>query len=248
MQAAALGGADVPRTHLFGHSYGSTTTSHAGQYGRLSGDVSTITLLGSPGAGPLHHATDFGIGKDNVFVATSSKDPVTFVGANTDGGVGRFLPGGRLGQGMDPSIAAFGATRVAAEFSADASTLRGNINTHTAYYTYQEAPFPGADAARLPGEGPSESLQNFARIAAGLQDTVLPEFARPGHQEPNSWQGKVASLPNDPARGREPVSNMRDGGIPEGYHDLVAEHRVQLAEPPLTHRHTATSRTAHPKP
>ncbi|WP_165640033.1 alpha/beta hydrolase, partial [Mycobacteroides abscessus] len=52
---------------MFGHSYGSTTTSYAGHDGRLAGQIQTVTLLGSPGAGPHHTAESFRIGRENVF-------------------------------------------------------------------------------------------------------------------------------------------------------------------------------------
>ncbi|OBB97167.1 alpha/beta hydrolase [Mycolicibacterium peregrinum] len=76
---------DSPNIHLFGHSYGSTTTAHAGVGGRLGDYVSTVTLLGSPGAGPLAHAREFGIGAENVYVASASRDVVTWTGSHMDG-------------------------------------------------------------------------------------------------------------------------------------------------------------------
>lgn len=48
-------GSKFTGNHIFGHSYGSTTTSYAGRDGRLKGYVSTVTLIGSPG--PDHSAT-----------------------------------------------------------------------------------------------------------------------------------------------------------------------------------------------
>ncbi len=76
---------DSPNIHLFGHSYGSTTTAHAGVGGRLGDYVSTVTLLGSPGAGPLAQAREFGIGAENVYVASASRDVVTWTGSHMDG-------------------------------------------------------------------------------------------------------------------------------------------------------------------
>lgn len=76
---------DSPDVHLFGHSYGSTTTAHAGVDGRLANYVSTVTLLGSPGTGPLTHASDFGISADNVYVASASRDAVTWAGSHSGG-------------------------------------------------------------------------------------------------------------------------------------------------------------------
>ncbi|MFJ4658136.1 alpha/beta hydrolase [Nocardia sp. NPDC088792] len=215
LAASRPGGVPAPDTHLFGHSYGSTTTSFAGAGGRLSGDVSTITLLGSPGAGPVGHAADFGIGAHNVFVGSSPRDPVTWIGANTHGELGRIAPKMGMGLGMDPAIEAFGARRIAAQFPGGARTL-SDISTHTGYYRY------------LDGDGrtvPTESLHNFARIAAGESPHVLPEYNRPGHDDPNAWQRNVGSLPNDPARLRPPELEIRDGEHPYGYQDLIAEHQ-----------------------
>ncbi|MEV6095093.1 ADP-ribosyltransferase [Nocardia sp. NPDC051981] len=218
--AALPGGSPIPDVHLFGHSYGSTTTAFAGAGGRLSGDISTITLLGSPGAGPVGHAADFGIGAHNIFVASSSRDPVTWIGANTHGEIGRMAPGLGNGLGMDPAISAFGANRIAAQFPGGIHTL-SDISTHTGYYNYLDK---GATV-------PTESLHNFARIANGESPHTLPEYPRPGRDDLNAWQRNVGSRPHDPAGFRAPEPNVHQGEHPYGYDDLVNQHRPQDPAP-----------------
>ncbi|WP_433670693.1 alpha/beta hydrolase [Nocardia sp. CA-136227] len=222
------GGHPTPDVHLFGHSYGSTTTSFAGAGGRLHGDISTITLLGSPGAGPVGHAADFGIGAHNVFVASSSRDPVTWIGANTIGEIGRVAPKLGMGLGMDPAIEAFGARRIAAQFPGGAHTL-SDISTHTGYYNHMD-------------EGrsvPSESLHNFSRIASGQTPHLLPEYSRPGHEDLNARQRTLGSSPHDPARFRAPETESHQGEHPYGYDDLVHSNRT-LDPPPTAPERTHT--------
>ncbi|MFE3222517.1 alpha/beta hydrolase [Nocardia sp. NPDC059228] len=229
LEAGLPGGSPTPDVHLFGHSYGSTTTSFAGAGGRLSGDVSTITLLGSPGTGPVGHAADFGIGAHNVYVASSSRDPVTWIGANTHGEISRMAPGLGNGLGMDPAIAAFGANRIAAQFPGGIHTL-SDISTHTGYYNYLDK---GATV-------PTESLHNFARIANGETPHILPEYSRPGREDLNAWQRNVGSLPHDPARFRGPEPEVHQGKNPYGYGDLVEHNRATEPAP------TAPERTHEP--
>ncbi|AYF77074.1 hypothetical protein D7D52_28350 [Nocardia yunnanensis] len=229
VEAGLPGGSPTPDIHLFGHSYGSTITSFAGAGGRLSGDISTITLLGSPGAGPVGHAADFGIGAHNVFVASSSRDPVTWIGANTQGEISRLAPGLGNGLGMDPAISAFGANRIAAQFPGGIHTL-SDISTHTGYYNYLDKS----------GTVPTESLHNFARIASGETPHLLPEYHRPGREDLNSWQRNVGSLPHDPAGFRAPEPQVHQGEHPYGYDDLVEQHRSQEPNP------TAPERTPTP--
>ncbi|WP_455429491.1 alpha/beta hydrolase [Nocardia tengchongensis] len=225
------GGHPTPDVHLFGHSYGSTTTSFAGAGGRLHGDISTITLLGSPGAGPVGHAADFGIGAHNVFVASSSRDPVTWIGANTLGEIGRVAPKLGMGLGMDPAIEAFGARRIAAQFPGGVHTL-SDISTHTGYYNHM-------DEGRAV---PSESLHNFSRIASGQTPHLLPEYSRPGHEDLNARQRTLGSSPHDPARFRAPETESHQGEHPYGYGDLV--HSNRTLDPPATapeRTHTQTN-------
>ncbi|MEZ0363590.1 alpha/beta hydrolase [Mycobacterium sp. pUA109] len=164
--ASAGDGSHFSDNHVFGHSYGSTTTSFAGHDGRLADHVRTVTLAGSPGAGPLRHASDFGIG-ENVFVASSSRDWITTIGGT---GSGRFLG---FGLGHDPAMASWGATRIAAEFPAHMDT-KATFGTHTAYYSFD----PTTHAR-------SESLANFGRIAAGHPERVTLEGHRT--ESPPSW-------------------------------------------------------------
>ena len=173
--ARAAGGVRFQNNHIFAHSYGSTTASYAGQHGRMATDIRTVTLIGSPGAGPLRHAGEFGIGVENVYVAASSRDPFTALGGRTPGSFGRIL--GR-GLGVDPAMASFEAQRVTAEFSAEMDRAR-NLGTHNAYYRF-------VDRTSDPPVR-SESLANFGRIAAGVPNRV--EFdahrtvdERPWHQ------------------------------------------------------------------
>ncbi|MGA5534144.1 alpha/beta hydrolase [Mycolicibacterium nivoides] len=152
--------------HIFAHSYGSTTASYAGRNGRLANDIRTVTLLGSPGAGPMRHARDFGIGADNVFVASSSLDPVTGLGGRTAGENGRFF--GR-GLGLDPAMDTFGAVRVTAQFPASMND-GGSVGTHRSYYRYMD----GDTDPRVR----TESLANFGRIAAGHPERLHLEGHR----------------------------------------------------------------------
>ncbi len=105
-------GSHFTGNHVFGYSYGSTTAGYAGQNGRLAGHVRTVSLVGSPGAGPVRTAGEFGIGADNVFVASSSRDVVTALGGRTSASNGRVLG---IGLGTDPAMDSFGAVRVTAE-------------------------------------------------------------------------------------------------------------------------------------
>ncbi|WP_369798405.1 toxin glutamine deamidase domain-containing protein [Mycobacterium sp. URHB0044] len=157
-------GSHFTGNHVFGYSYGSTTTGYAGQGGRLAGQISTVSLVGSPGVGPMRHAGDFGIGADHVFVASSSRDLVTALGGRTPGSSGRILG---IGLGVDPAMDYFGAQRIAAEFTGGRNQLLTG-GTHHAYYLDT-------------GTGThvrTESLANLGRIAAGRHDQVTTEAHR----------------------------------------------------------------------
>jgi alpha/beta hydrolase family protein len=160
--AWAADGSHFRENHLFGHSYGSTTVGYAGLGGRLGAQVRTITLIASPGVGPIRHATEFGIG-NNVFVASSSRDAVIALGGATPDSNGRLFG---CGLGMDPAMDCFGAQRVTAEFPAELDRpdwrdlYAGSAGTHNLYWAYVET------GAAVPVR--SESLANFGRIAAGL--------------------------------------------------------------------------------
>jgi len=178
--------------HVFAHSYGSSTVSHAGHGQRLAGQVQTITLIGSPGAGPLHHARDFGIGEENVFVAASSRDRTTGLGGERAGDRGRTVR--RMGQGIDPAMDSFGARRITAEFPAALDHMgRGSRMTHSIYWAYLD---PGLDPHVR-----SESLTNFGRIAAGRADRVDREGHRTLGERRRLWRKPVETTV-EPARGR----------------------------------------------
>ncbi|WP_433759772.1 helix-turn-helix domain-containing protein [Nocardia sp. CA-135398] len=144
---------------LYGHSYGSVTTCYAGRYGRLAGLVGSITLAGSPGAGPVRHAAEFGIGAENVYVLASWRDPVTIFGADRPGARSRVNP--RLGHGIDPATEAFGGQRVGAEFPTSPN-FAGAEAVHQGYLH------------RDPATGlPTEALANVAQITAGRGETLV---------------------------------------------------------------------------
>ncbi|RIT44435.1 DUF4237 domain-containing protein [Mycobacteroides abscessus] len=183
--AVAGDGSHFSNNHVFGHSYGSTTTSYAGQEGRLAGQVRTVTLLGSPGAGPHRSADTFGIGRENVFVASSSRDWVTTLGGrDTDG---RFLR--HFGLGRDPAMESWGGRRVTAEFPPSMDNLR-TAGTHSAYYHFMDG---GGVAVR------SESLANFGRIASGHHERLDFETHRTVDGRPG-WQ--IGLRTDEPAAGR----------------------------------------------
>lgn len=169
----ATDGTRFQNNHIFAHSYGSTTASYAGERGRLATDIRTVTLIGSAGAGRMKHASDFGIGAENVYVAASSRDPFTALGGRRPGSFGRIFG---LGLGVDPAMASFGAQRIAAEFSAEMDRAR-NRGTHNAYYKFVDR--TAEPAVR------SESLANFGRIATGKKvelDVHRTVDERPWHQ------------------------------------------------------------------
>ncbi|WP_234794062.1 alpha/beta hydrolase [Mycolicibacterium flavescens] len=160
-------GSHFSGNHVFGYSYGSTTTAYAGRGGRLAGHVSTVSLVGSPGAGPLRHAAEFGPGVD-VYVASSSQDLVTTLGGRTGGSMARLLGSvtRAFGLGVDPAMDTFGAVRVAAEFP-DGPNRLVTGGTHHAYYLQTQTA-----TAR------SESAANFGRIAAGHPERLQLERHR----------------------------------------------------------------------
>ncbi|CRZ17740.1 toxin glutamine deamidase domain-containing protein [Mycolicibacterium neworleansense] len=179
-------GSHFSGNHVFAHSYGTTATSYAGRDGRLANDVRTISLIGSPGTGPVRAAADFGIG-DNVFVASSSRDPFTALGGRDPGSAGRVFG---LGLGVDPAMNTFGGQRVTAEFSSDMDRARSR-GTHNSYYRY---------ADRAAGVR-SESLANFGRIAAGHADRIDTDRHRTVDRQPRRYFG-TRERTVEPAAGR----------------------------------------------
>ncbi|WP_280276023.1 helix-turn-helix domain-containing protein [Nocardia wallacei] len=136
---------------LYGHSYGAVTLSYAGRDGRLAGLIDSVILAGSPGTGPIHHAEEFGIGADKVYIFASWRDVVTKFGADEPGAHSRLHP--RLGHGIDPATEAFGGVRLGAEFPSD---WVGVETVHQGYLHYDES--TGL---------PHEALVHAAHITAG---------------------------------------------------------------------------------
>ncbi|WP_187684785.1 helix-turn-helix domain-containing protein [Nocardia wallacei] len=165
---------------LYGHSYGSVTTCYAGRGGRLAGLIGSVILSGSPGAGPLDHAEDFGIGAHNVYVLASWRDPVTMFGADEPGAGSRYHRG--LGLGIDPATEAFGGQRLGAEFP-DSPDFAGVEAVHQGYLHYD--PVTGQ---------PNEALFHSAHITAGRGDTLT--------RVPPRRAGRVAFRPIDAERDR----------------------------------------------
>ncbi|WP_454198581.1 sigma-70 family RNA polymerase sigma factor [Nocardia sp. Marseille-Q1738] len=197
-----------PKIHLFGHSYGSTTTGYAAANGRLARDVATITLVGSPGAGPVQHAAEFGIGAENVYVAKLSYDPVTGLGALMPGRHGRFL---NMGLGINPSVEAFGARRVPSQFPAVGPFGRA-FPAHGFYFDFIDADV---------GEAP-ESLAYFGLIATGHGDEVPQAPHRVVPEDPGVLH-RAGWAPKDPEGQRTPVRQDQLGRRPA---DGTQEHRT----------------------
>ncbi|MEN3221849.1 alpha/beta hydrolase [Mycolicibacterium porcinum] len=154
--ALADDGSHFAGNHVFGYSYGSTTTGYAGRDGRFAGHVRTVSLVGSPGAGPVRTAGEFGIGAENVFAASSARDVVTALGGRGGGSNGRILG---IGLGTDPAMDSFGAVRLTAEPAASMNRpLTGG--THHTYFLNTEA------------------TTNLGRVAAGRTDAVTTEQHR----------------------------------------------------------------------
>ncbi|MFW0785857.1 alpha/beta hydrolase [Gordonia sp. CPCC 206044] len=143
------GAADHLDVHLVGHSYGATTVGWAGDDGRLAGLVDTVTLIGSPGAGGVTRAAEFGIGAEHVYVGSASDDVVARLG-----GAGSQRWTGLGGLGVDPATTYFGAER----FRAEGGPTTRFGGSHSGYVTTD-----------------TESLGNLARIISGHGDQITHE-------------------------------------------------------------------------
>ncbi|MEV7398280.1 alpha/beta hydrolase [Aeromicrobium sp. NPDC092404] len=140
-----------------GHSYGSTTVSHAATDQVLP--VDDMVLIGSPGTGSADHATDL-MADGNVYVGSADYDPVTLLGG----------PGlGALGH--DPSQADFGAHR----FEVDPGSYRVQdlLDNHSSYFN-QDSTSLDAMADVVAGARPDEvdgrtlgSYQTLDTLATG---------------------------------------------------------------------------------
>ncbi|WP_110181286.1 alpha/beta hydrolase [Nocardioides solisilvae] len=176
---ASRGDDPADRAHLtaVGHSYGSTTTSYA--TGKFDLDADDVVLVGSPGAGPSDHASDFSVGRDHVYVGRDSRDIVAVLG--DEGWVGK----GGLGLGTDPSSRDFDATRFEAE-RPDRGDIRGAGDAHSSYLAHD-----------------SESLYNIGLIVDGHGDQVneAEQSYDPWYDAPRDpeWDRDPAS-PRTPGR------------------------------------------------
>jgi hypothetical protein len=202
---------------LYGHSYGSVTTCYAGRGGRLAGLVGSITLSGSPGAGPVRHAEEFGLGSGTVYVLASWRDPVTMFGADKPGAWSRFNP--RLGLGMDPATEAFGGKRIGAEFP-DSPAFAGVEDVHQGYLHHDSAT----------GQ-PSEALINSAQITAGRGATLASvDRRRPGRRmiarPVDSEHGRYADGNSDSRHGKgDPSPGGYIGSRPSDNSDSTDDRR-----------------------
>ncbi|GAA4897565.1 alpha/beta hydrolase family protein [Stackebrandtia albiflava] len=70
------GGPDAANNTLFGHSYGTTVIGHTATSGGVAADQ--MIFVGSPGVG-ADHASDMGIGAENVYATTAPNDIIHVV-------------------------------------------------------------------------------------------------------------------------------------------------------------------------
>ncbi|MBV0919271.1 WXG100-like domain-containing protein [Mycobacteroides chelonae] len=167
------GGASI---HLWGHSYGSVVTAFAGADARVAPFVDTVQLVGSPGAGPLSRAGDFGAGVD-VYVAAASGDPITRFGSMTPG-PGQIL--GKFGLGIDPASEAFGAKRFAAEY--ESANLKGGLLGMKSHLNYSATEHIGVDGRPTllrddPHVQVTEALDNTTHVLTGNPHLLKLESA-----------------------------------------------------------------------
>ena len=208
--------------HVFGYSYGSTTTAYAGQDGRLADHVRTVSLLGSPGAGPLRHARRIRYRRRQrlrrVLVAGPDHRagrPNTGFDLRILGPIARMLG---LGLGIDPAMDSFGAVRVTAEVPVAMNRLH-MLGTHDTYYQF-------ANTAGDP-QVRSEALANFGRIAAGRTEGLHLER----HRTEGDGRGLLRTV--DPAGERSihrlgnPTWLRADGRRDPEFLQRQAEYRAQ---------------------
>ncbi|MBU3066848.1 hypothetical protein KO481_35680, partial [Nocardia sp. NEAU-G5] len=180
-----------PRGYLLtlgGHGYGSATVCEAGAGGRLAGEIDQVILTGSPGTGSMTHASEFGPGV-RVYVLSSGRDWLTYLGAGIPGGRGRVLD---RGLGLDPATEAWGAIRVAAEPPPSREfRLYHQMSIHQGYNALAD---PGTRKATV-------ALHNQALIVAGAADLTSRAEHRPTLLDPTRLQ-RILSLPHDPERHR----------------------------------------------
>jgi pimeloyl-ACP methyl ester carboxylesterase len=104
---------------VLGHSYGSTTASLALQREGMAKNVNQVVLTGSPGAGGhAKSARDLHLRRDQLYVASASRDPVTKLEDQL---------------GADPAHKDFGATRVKAEHTDRDASWLNPVDDHSRY-------------------------------------------------------------------------------------------------------------------
>lgn len=145
------------RSHLsvIGHSYGSTTASHAAHDHGL--DADSLTLIGSPGAGgdDVNHVRDLGMGEGKVYVGSAENDFVTWLGRD-----------GELGMGRDPSQVDFGAKVFEVDDGEEFTipTFGTGVDNHTSYF-----------------DANSSSLDNLTSIVRGDEPDLVEGRTTPAN-------------------------------------------------------------------
>ncbi|MCM6776076.1 alpha/beta hydrolase [Nocardia sp. CDC159] len=200
-------GAPAHRMHVFAHSYGSVTASYAAHNGRLAPVIESLTLLGSPGAGPVRHASEYGLAPGRVFALLPAEDPVARLGAPAPGMRGSLFDAVQhaidIGHGISPASKEFGAIRGRSEYPERYT----GVTAHRQQFEFTRD-FAGNWV-------PSESLDNMARIATGNYDRVVTEAHRPPLRA-RTWKSVYAGVP-DPAGIRlvpRPLTVAHDGSVP----------------------------------
>jgi len=168
---------------VIGHSYGSTTASHAASDFGL--DADNLVLVGSPGAGGgVDNASDLNV--PQVWAGNSSRDPVAALADN-----GWFGNHTLLGAGLGNDVAedTFGANRFQAEDETRNPDFR-LVGDHVKYYNRG-----------------TESIFNMGQIVVGGYNEVIsaehttdPWYAAP--QDPEIDRTPTPTVPNTEIRGR----------------------------------------------
>lgn len=153
-----------------GHSYGSTTVSHAATDNELQ--VDDMVLIGSPGAGSAQTATDL-MPEGHLFVGSADYDPVTLLGSP---GIGAL--------GHDPAQADFGAHR----FEVDPGSYRVQdlFENHSSYFNKGSTSLDAmADvvARQTPGEVDGRTIGGYQP----LDSLVVGSSVVSGHEQ--IWNG-----------------------------------------------------------
>ncbi|MFI6959558.1 MFS transporter [Nocardia sp. NPDC050408] len=219
--AGLPGGAAPPRLRtVVAHSYGSTTLCYAGMGRRLAAHIDQVVLTGSPGAGPMAHADEFGIGADNVFAVADDRDPVTHAGGSAPQATDRYLG---LSRGRNP-VGRWGAVRLAAAMP---STVRSVKRIHGGYLIYLDSEL----------RVPTISLRNIALVCAGKAD--LAERAQ--HRPPSDAAGRLRDLFWWRANATALAAAMgADAPESEDEPNILPDNGTRRATGPVTHATTAS--------